>query len=78
MVSRLIIKRGPKLLLGYDDMTEPRVLTTDDIELIAERAADKALEKVYAEVGKSMVKKFFWAVGLVVITAAVWVSRDTF
>ena len=45
-------------------MTEPRVLTTDDIELIAQRAADKALEKVYAEVGKSLVKKFFWAVGL--------------
>jgi hypothetical protein len=59
-------------------MTEPRVLTTDDIELIAERAADKALEKVYAEVGKSLVKKIFWAVGLVVLTAAVWVSKDTF
>jgi hypothetical protein len=40
-------------------MTESRVLTTDDIEMIAERAADKALEKVYAEVGKSMVKSFF-------------------
>jgi hypothetical protein len=57
-------------------MTEPRVLTTDDIELIAQRAADKALEKVYAEVGKSLVKKFFWAVGLVVIAAAVWISKD--
>jgi|TARA_R110000765_G_scaffold302943_1_gene397116 hypothetical protein len=59
-------------------MTEPRILTTDDIEIIAERAADKALEKVYAEVGKSLVKKIFWAVGLVVLTAAVWVSKDTF
>ena len=57
-------------------MAEPRVLTTDDIELIAQRAADKALEKVYAEVGKSLVKKFFWAVGLVVIAAAVWLSKD--
>ena len=57
-------------------MTEPRILTTDDIEIIAERAADKALEKVYAEVGKSLVKKFFWAVGLVVIAAAVWISKD--
>jgi hypothetical protein len=57
-------------------MAEPRVLTTDDIELIAQRAADKALEKVYAEVGKSLVKKFFWAVGLVVIAAAVWISKD--
>jgi len=59
-------------------MPEPRVLTTDDIEMIAERAADKALEKVYADVGKSLVKKFFWACGLVVITVAVWVSKDTF
>ena len=59
-------------------MTEPRVLTTDDIELIAERAADKALEKVYAEVGKSMVKKFFWAVGLIVITAAICLKNITY
>ena len=59
-------------------MPEPRVLTTDDIEMIAERAADKALEKVYADVGKSLVKKFLWACGLVVITVAVWVSKDTF
>jgi hypothetical protein len=59
-------------------MPEPRILTTDDIERIAECAADKALEKVYAEVGKSLVKKFFWAVGLIVIATAVWVSKVKF
>ena len=51
---------------------EVRPLTTDDIEMIAERAAEKALEKVYAEVGKTMVTRIFWAVGTVVIALAVW------
>jgi len=38
-------------------------LTEEQIELIAERAADKALEKVYASVGKSVVHKILWLVG---------------
>ena len=51
---------------------EARPLTTDDIEMIAERAAEKALEKVYAEVGKTMVNRIFWTVGTLAIALAVW------
>ena len=57
-------------------MPEPRVLITDEIEMIAERAADKALEKVYEDGGKTLVKKLFWAFGLVVITVVVCVCKD--
>lgn len=32
-------------------------LTKEDIEFIAERAADRALEKFYADVGRSVVKR---------------------
>jgi len=55
-------------------MPEPRVLTTDDIEMIAERAADKALEKVYADIGQSMIRRVVWAVGTIVLAMAFWVS----
>jgi len=36
-------------------------LTEEQIEAIAERAANKALEKVYAQIGRSVVHKIlFW------------------
>ncbi len=57
-------------------MKEPRVLTTDDIEVIAERAADKALEKVYADIGQSLVKKTIWAAGTIVLVIAFWITNS--
>ena len=44
-----------------------RVLTTDDIDMIAERAARRALDLVLVEVGRSVVKKVFFIVGVVFI-----------
>jgi hypothetical protein len=38
-------------------------LSDEQIELIAERAAEKALEKVYSQIGKSVVQKVLWLVG---------------
>lgn len=38
-------------------------LTDDQIEQIAERAAEVALEKVYTQIGKSIVSKFLWLIG---------------
>tara|TARA_R110000824_G_scaffold37114_4_gene114391 strand:+ start:161 stop:340 length:180 start_codon:yes stop_codon:yes gene_type:complete len=57
-------------------MKEPRVLTTDDIEVIAERAADKALEKVYANIGESLIKKTIWAVGSIVLVIVFWITNS--
>lgn len=49
-------------------------LTDDQIEHIAQRAAELAVQKmttdIYASVGKSVLHKVFWAVG-VVVTAIV-------
>ena len=47
--------------------SESRVLTTDDIDMIAERAARRALDLVLQEVGRSVVKKIFFIVGVVFI-----------
>lgn len=47
----------------YEGPERRAALSDEQIELIAERAAEKALEKVYASVGKSIVHKVFWLVG---------------
>lgn len=49
-------------------------LTDDQIEAIAERAAEVALNKVYTEVGKSVLKKLAWLTGVAVIGLAMWLA----
>lgn len=49
-------------------------LTDDQIEAIAERAAEVALNKVYTEVGKSVLKKLAWLTGAAVIGLAMWLA----
>lgn len=56
------------------DHEEPRILTEHDIDHIAEKAADKALEKVYTEIGKNVVKKALWVIGLASLAAMFWLS----
>lgn len=53
-------------------------LSDAQIEAIAERAAEKALQKVYAEVGKSILTKAAWLVGLVVVGLALWLTGKGF
>lgn len=53
---------------------EEKFLTEADIDRIAEKAAERALEKVYAEVGKSVSKKLMWIMGVVSISLIVWLS----
>tara|TARA_R110000824_G_scaffold23999_4_gene84924 strand:- start:772 stop:966 length:195 start_codon:yes stop_codon:yes gene_type:complete len=57
--------------------TKPaRVLTTDDIDMIAERAARKALDLVMIEVGRSVTKKVFLLAGLVALAAVTWAAKS--
>jgi hypothetical protein len=53
----------------YEGPERRAALTDEQIELIAERAAEKALEKVYASVGRSVVQKFLWVVGAAALAA---------
>lgn len=52
----------------------PVTLTEEQIDHIAERAANRALEIVYAEVGRSVLKKLAWLVGLVVVSLALFLA----
>lgn len=42
-------------------------LTEEQIDAIAEKAAEKALAKVYEEVGRRVVKRILWIVGAVAL-----------
>ena len=55
-------------------------LTEDQIEYIAEKAAEKAIEKltgdVYKAVGKSVVSKFLWIVGASAVGVWIWAKKN--
>lgn len=50
------------------------MLSEEEMDAIAERAARKALEIVYAEVGKSVLNKLAWFVGLVIVGLLIWLT----
>ena len=52
----------------------PHPLTDEQIEAIAERAAEVALEKVYTHIGKSVVNKFLWACGAAALAVLAWLN----
>jgi len=58
-------------MLPPSKSSERRALTTDDIETIAELAARRALDLVLVEVGRSVVKKVLFIVGVVFVFAIV-------
>lgn len=49
-------------------------LSEEQIERIAERAAEVALERVYTSIGKSVVQKFLWLVGAGALALAAWLN----
>lgn len=54
-------------------------LSEEQIELIAEKAAEKAVAKltdhVYREVGKSVVSKLSWTVGVITLAAILYFKQ---
>lgn len=55
-------------------MSEHVQLTEAQIEAIAEKAAAKALQIVYAEVGKNVLRKAAWLAGVAVIGLAIFLA----
>jgi hypothetical protein len=45
----------------------PEKLTDSEVDAIAERAAQKAIVKVYEQIGRSVAEKVFWFIGVVVV-----------
>jgi hypothetical protein len=49
-------------------------LTEDQINHIADKAAEKALKLVYEQVGKSVMTKIFWIAGVVIVSLMIWLA----
>jgi hypothetical protein len=49
-------------------------ITDEQMEALAEKAAEKALQKVYAAVGHSIVTKIFWFIGACAIATLLWMG----
>lgn len=56
--------------------TQKIELTHEQINDIAELAAEKALEKVYTSIGKSVVSKFLWMVGGLALAVSAWIAGN--
>lgn len=59
---------------GYHGPERRATLSDDQIDAIAEKAAEKALQKVYASVGRGILNRLAWAVGAIVIGILVWMG----
>jgi hypothetical protein len=42
----------------------PLPLTDEQIESLVEKVTERVIENVYISIGQSVVKKFFWVIGL--------------
>lgn len=51
-------------------------LSDEQIDFIAERAAQKALDKIYSEVGRGMLTKLAWGSGIVMISLFIWLAKS--
>lgn len=49
-------------------------LTEEQIDHIADRAAKKALQSVYAEVGQSVIRKLAWLIGVLVLSGLLYLA----
>jgi hypothetical protein len=58
---------------GPERRTAP-VLTEEQIDAIAERAAERALAKVYEQIGRSVVTKILWVLGAAALALAAWMK----
>jgi hypothetical protein len=60
-------------------MPTQTTLTEEQIEEIAERAAERAMAKLtdhmYKQVGKSVVSKLFWIVGVISVGLYLWLKQ---
>lgn len=49
-------------------------LSEAEIEQLVERVTERVVENFYAEVGRGVVKKFLWLVGMIAVGLAAWLG----
>jgi hypothetical protein len=58
--------------MKHETKTNDFGVSEELIEHIAERAVDKALERIYTEVGRSVIRKVTWVFGVAALAIAAW------
>jgi hypothetical protein len=53
---------------------DPIQLTDEQIEELVERVTERVIENVYLSIGRSVVKKFFWIVGVASLAVLTWLA----
>ena len=56
------------------DAMRAEMLTNAEIDKVAKRAVDMAFQQMYEEVGKSVVKRALWVIGVASLGLMVWLS----
>jgi len=51
-------------------------LTDEQIEIIVERVTERVIDNVYISVGKGVVKKAFYIVGIGVLALVTWLAGN--
>ena len=49
-------------------------LTEADVELLVERVCERVMTNFYSQIGRSVVNKVFWVVGIVAVSLALWLA----
>ena len=72
------IGRDGEVMTEIEHHNQAVSLTQEQIEEIASRAADKAIERitqhVYQQVGRSVINKLIWIVGSLSVAFYIWFS----
>lgn len=54
--------------------TDNHKMSEEDIKKIVELAVEKSIEKLYTEVGKSVIRKGFFLIGTIIVALALWLA----
>ena len=57
-------------------MQNQTILTDEQLEQLVEKVTEKVIENVYISIRQSIVKKFFWIVGLGTVGVFAWLSGN--
>lgn len=65
--------------MSQNQLPSASTLTEEQIEEIAERAAERAMKKLtdhmYKEVGRGVVNKLFWIIGVISVGLYLWLKQ---
>lgn len=62
--------------MEYHGQERRAQLSPEQIEVIAELAATKALNKVYSQIGKGVMAKAAWVIGAAVVALLLWLGKN--